>query len=345
MSTFISYLRKVLAFSVFVAAMSALPIGAIAPEYRIAYLVADGVTLNEKKPEPPQPEPPVMAAADPVKEPIASMPEAPEIPKIVIAQAATVAKPAATTTPAAVGGATPTHVVKSGETLSGIAAKYKLSVAKLSALNGITNPNMIRPGQKLLLAEEPPQPRSHTVHNGENLSYIAANYGVTVAAIVHLNELADINRLKIGQVLNIPPAPTGTIASRSSVSAAGYMWPVIGTISSYFGDRYQRVSPHTGIDLAAPRGTDLKASRAGRVESAGWMGGYGYAVIIDHSEGYKTLYAHASKLLVRAGDRVVQGQVIARIGSTGNSTGPHLHFEVRVNSKFMDPLKYLPKIE
>ena len=320
--------------------MSALPIGAIAPEYRIAYLVADEVTLSEKQPKPPQPEPPVIAATDPVKEPIASMPE---IPKIVVASAATVEKPATTATTTAVGGATPTHVVKSGETLSGIATKYKLTIAKLTYLNDIANPNMIRPGQTLLLAEEPPQPRSHTVHSGENLSYIAANYGVTVPAIVQINQLKDINQLRIGQVLNIPPAPTGTIASRSSVSTAGYMWPVIGTISSYFGDRYQRVSPHTGIDLAAPRGTDLKASRAGRVESAGWMGGYGYAVIIDHSEGYKTLYGHASKLLVKAGDRVVQGQVIAKVGSTGNSTGPHLHFEVRVNSKFMDPLKYLPK--
>ena len=323
--------------------MSALPIGAIAPEYRIAYLVADEITLGESQPSSPQPEPPIeqptIVAAAPIEAPVASMPE---IPKIVVASAATVIKPA-TATSAAVGGATPTHVVKSGETLSGIATKYKLTIAKLSYLNGITNPNKIRPGQTLLLAEEPPKPRSHTVHNGENLSYIAANYGVTVPAIVQLNQLTDINQLRIGQVLNIPPAPTGTIASRSSVSSAGYMWPLIGTISSYFGDRYQRVSPHTGIDVAAPSGTNLKAARAGRVEAAGWMGGYGYAVIIDHGEGYKTLYAHASKLLVKAGDRVIQEQVIARVGSTGNSTGPHLHFEVRVNSKFMDPLKYLPK--
>lgn len=342
MSTFISYLRKVLAFSVFVSAMSALPIGAIAPEYRIAYLVADEVSLSEQQPELTQQELTVVPEATPVKDnPTASMPQ---IPKIVVASVPTVAKPAATTTPApsAVGGPTQTHVVKSGETLSGIANKYRLTVAQLSALNGITNPHMIRLGQKLLLVEEPPKPISHTVRSGENLSYIAANYGVTVTAIIQSNNLPDINRLKIGQVLNIPATTSGVLASRSSASSTGFIWPLIGTISSYFGER-RGVSRHSGLDIAAPSGRDIKAARAGRVDSAGWMGGYGYAVIIDHGEGYKTLYAHASKLLVKAGDRVVQGQVIAKVGSTGNSTGPHVHLEVRQNSKFMDPLKYLPK--
>jgi len=338
-STFISYLRKALAFSIFVAAMSTLPIGAIAPEYRIAYLVADQLSLGGK---PPQQEPLVVPKAAPVKDnPAASMPE---MPKLVVASAGTAVQPAATTTPAptAVGGPTLTHVVTSGETLSGIANKYKLTVAQLSALNGITNLDMIRPGQKLLLAAEPPLPVSHTVRNGENLSYIAAKYGVTVSAIIQSNDLPDINRLKIGQVLNIPSASTGALASRSAVSSAGYIWPLTGSISSFFGE-LRGASRHSGLDIAAPTGKDIKAARAGRVDSAGWMGGYGYAVIIDHGEGYKTLYAHASKLLAKAGDRVVQGQVIARVGSTGNSTGPHVHLEVRMNSKFMDPLKYLPR--
>lgn len=322
--------------------MSVLPIGAVAPEYRIAYLVADEVSLSGKQLEPLQQEPLVVPEAAPVEDnPTASMPE---IAKIVVAPSVAAVQPAATTTPAAtaVGGATPSHVVKPGETLSGIANKYKLTVAQLSVLNGIANPHTIRPGQKLFLAQEPPKPLSHTVQSGESLSVIAANYGVTVAAIIQLNDISDINRLKIGQVINLPAVPTGVLASRSVVSSAGFIWPVIGTISSYFNE-LRRASRHSGLDVAAPSGTDIKAARAGRVESSGWMGGYGYAVIIDHSEGYKTLYAHASRLLVKAGDRVVQGQVIAKVGSTGNSTGPHIHFEIRVNSKFKDPLKYLPR--
>ena len=340
MSTFISYMRKVLAFSLFVAAMSTLPIGAIAPEYQIAYLVADDSTLSGKQLEPQHQEPPVVAAELPKDEPANSMPE---IPQIAAAPTTTAVQTSSKVTSTAVGGATPTHVVAPGDTLSGIAAKYKLTVAQLSALNGVTNPHMIRIGQTLLLAEEPPQPLSHTVCNGENLSYIAANYGVTVAAIVQVNDIPNINRLKIGQVLTIPPAPKGALASRSAVSTSGYVWPVIGTISSYFGE-LRGVSRHSGLDIAAPNGKDIKAARAGRVESSGWMGGYGFAVIIDHGDGLKTLYAHASKLLVKAGDRVIQGQVIAKVGSTGNSTGPHVHFEVRINSKFMDPLKYLPRL-
>lgn len=314
--------------------MSALPIGALAPEYQIAYLVADesalsGTQLGESPIIPPA----VQEQQPPKGEETAS--SIPQILKIA-------SSPTTNNTSSAVGGATPTkHVVAKGDTLSSISNKYNVSISQLSYLNGITNPHLIRPGQTLLLAEEPPKPTVHTVSSGENLSTIADSYGVTVPAIVQINELANINRLKIGQVLNIPPTSLSTIASRSAVSSAGMIWPVLGAISSYFGPRWGTI--HSGLDVAAPTGTEIKASRAGRVDSAGWMGGYGNAVIVSHGDGLQTLYGHASKLLVKAGDRVVQGQVIARVGSTGNSTGPHVHFEVRVNSKFMNPLKYLPR--
>lgn len=357
MSAIASYLRRVLACFVFVGIMSILPIHAVAPEYRIAYLVANEVTLNNgsliiaQEPE-EQPEPEEKQTDTTAQEQDSYI--VPEIPRIatsaptelvpdkeVCVQQSAVLR-AENTAASSVGGQSPTtHVVTKGETLSGIAAKYKMTVQQISALNGITNPNMIRPGQTLLLAEKPPEPRKHTVKSGENLSFIAAHYGVAVSAIVQINQLADVNRLKVGQVLEIPPAEKATLASRSAISAAGMIWPVIGQISSYFGPRWG--TQHTGLDIAAPTGTDIKAVRAGRVELAGWWGGYGNCVIIDHGDGLKTLYAHASRLLVKRGDRVIQGQVIAKVGSTGNSTGPHVHFEVRVNDKFMDPLKYMPK--
>ena len=98
---------------------------------------------------------------------------------------------------------------------------------------------------------------------------------------------------------------------------------------------------HYGLDIAVPTGTPIRAAAAGRVTFAGRRGGYGYLVIIDHGKGVETRYAHNSKLLVSAGDRVERGQIIARSGNTGNSTGPHLHFEIRYRAKAVDPYKYL----
>jgi len=241
-----------------------------------------------------------------------------------------------------VGGQLPlTHVVARGDTLSGIAERYNMTVQRIRNLNSLTNPHFISPGQKLLLIEKPPEPRRHRVRSGENLSLIAANHGVTVAAIVDLNDLTRVDHLSIGQVLSIPVAATATAQpARIESSASGMIWPVIGRISSYFGPRWG--TRHTGLDIAAPTGTEIRAVRAGRVEKAGWWGGYGNCVIINHGDGVRTLYAHASRILVKRGERVVQGQVVARVGSTGNSTGPHVHFEVRLDNRFKDPLDFLP---
>jgi murein DD-endopeptidase MepM/ murein hydrolase activator NlpD len=123
------------------------------------------------------------------------------------------------------------------------------------------------------------------------------------------------------------------------VSGAGLMWPVNAPITSPFGWRWGRM--HEGIDLGASYGTPISAAAAGVVIYAGWEGGYGNLVVIDHGGGLATAYGHQSQIAVATGQSVAQGQIIGYVGSTGHSTGPHLHFEVRVNGQAVDPLGYL----
>ncbi|RDI74946.1 Membrane-bound metallopeptidase [Gaiella occulta] len=122
-------------------------------------------------------------------------------------------------------------------------------------------------------------------------------------------------------------------------STGSFVWPVSGTVTSGFGPRDGRT--HEGIDIAVPSGTPVGAAASGTVIQAGWLGGYGILVVIDHGNGVSTAYAHNSGVAVTVGQRVTQGQVIAYAGSTGNSSGPHVHFEVRVGGSAVDPLGYL----
>jgi murein DD-endopeptidase MepM/ murein hydrolase activator NlpD len=117
-------------------------------------------------------------------------------------------------------------------------------------------------------------------------------------------------------------------------------WPVNGVLTSTFGWRWGRM--HNGIDIGAPTGTSISAASGGYVYFAGSMGGYGNVVLIDHGGGLTTLYAHQSQVKASVGQTVSRGQQIGLVGSTGHSTGPHLHFEVRKNGVPVDPLGYLP---
>lgn len=130
----------------------------------------------------------------------------------------------------------------------------------------------------------------------------------------------------------------GTVPSRAP-SAAGFVWPVNGPVTSVFGMRWGRM--HEGIDIAVPSGTPVVAAASGVVIWAGWMGGYGNLVVVDHGGGLATAYGHNSSVTVGVGQSVSQGQLIAYSGSTGQSTGPHVHFEVRVGGAAVDPLGYL----
>lgn len=141
-----------------------------------------------------------------------------------------------------------------------------------------------------------------------------------------------------------------SLLSRGSGTAPGggsLLWPSDSTrtVTSAYGMRYhpiqQRNKMHTGIDIGAAYGTNVLAAEAGKVIMAGWNGGYGKCVVIDHGNGLSTLYGHNSVLLVSTGQTVTRGQVIAQVGSTGNSTGPHIHFEVLVNGQTRDPMAYV----
>lgn len=161
---------------------------------------------------------------------------------------------------------------------------------------------------------------------------------------------AQIAAAKRAAMVSSRSGSTTTAASTSSYAAAGasatvtsngmFMRPVSGgTITSKYGARSSGF--HTGLDIAIPTGTPVYASAAGTVVKAGWYGGYGYLVVIDHGNGYQTYYAHNSSLCVSAGQSVSKGQNISYSGSTGNSTGPHLHFEVRINGATQNPQNYI----
>ena len=134
----------------------------------------------------------------------------------------------------------------------------------------------------------------------------------------------------------------GTAERPPSVGDGVYIWPLAGgyTLTSHFGHRWGRL--HAGIDLGTPVGNDVLAADGGIVTRAGYFGGYGYCVDIDHQNGQQTRYGHLSSILVNVGDEVYEGQHIAESGNTGRSTGAHLHFEVHINGTPQNPLNFLP---
>jgi len=234
------------------------------------------------------------------------------------------------------------YIVAPGDTLWDIARRHRLTVQTVCRANGLQSVSVIRPGQRLVLPAV--DGTMYVVRRGDSLWSIARQFGVQLRTLADCNGLADPSSLRVGQRLVVPQAqPQVAVASRGGAGAdgagGGLPWPVDGRISSYFGPRWGRM--HTGLDIAAPLGTVIKAAAAGEVLAAGWMGGYGRTVIIQHSRQMQTLYAHASALLVKRGQKVTAGQVIARVGSSGNSTGPHVHFEVIVDGRPRDPLNYL----
>ncbi|MBP2634328.1 MAG: spore coat assembly protein SafA [Firmicutes bacterium] len=229
------------------------------------------------------------------------------------------------------------YTVEAGDTLSGIAARYGIDVETLTAANpGISD--LIHPGDQLVIL--PQKGLVHQVNNGDTLWDIAHTYGVPVETIKSANTKGS-DQITVGERLFIPGAHLAraeTVVARASVSR--FFWPTRGEISSDFGWRWGRL--HAGIDIANDTGTYVVAARAGQIIWAGWRGGYGYTVMIDHGGGYISLYGHLDDYNVERGQYVRGGQRIASMGNTGNSTGPHLHFEIQKNGEPVDPTGFLP---
>ncbi|ABZ83494.1 peptidoglycan-binding peptidase m23b, putative [Heliomicrobium modesticaldum Ice1] len=188
----------------------------------------------------------------------------------------------------------------------------------------------------------------HRVAPGETLYGIARIYGFSVAQLQEMNGLKT-GLLQPGQPLRLPlsgdPAfcegrrdTDGGNPSRGAILSS-LVTPLEGTVTSPYGPR--RGVFHHGIDIAADKGETIRAAQRGRVVFAGWKAVYGQTVIIEHPFGVATLYAHSSKILVNEGERVERGRPIAQVGATGVATGPHLHFEVRLDSRAVNPAAYL----
>lgn len=227
------------------------------------------------------------------------------------------------------------HTVRSGETLWDIAHQHGLNIDSLIGANNISNMNSIKPGQKFKIL--PIKGIIYRVSPGESVASIASKFNIKTETIMKDNNLDNPSNLKIDQELILRGAkPEFSYKDRLDQK---FMYPINTRITSYYGPRWGRV--HEGIDFAAPMGSPIRAVSSGRVVYSGWASGYGYVVIIEHQKGLRTLYAHNSKLLVRNGESVGRGEVISRSGNTGNSTGPHLHFEVQVNGRPENPLNYI----
>ena len=189
---------------------------------------------------------------------------------------------------------------------------------------------------------------TYTVQRGDTLHKIAQRYGVSVSSLMTANHISDPREIQIGQVLTIPgytayAAIDNYGADYSSEKPSRiFAWPVAhGEISSGFGIRNGTM--HDGVDIAAPLGTAVHAAEGGTVIYSGKLRGYGNVIIVRHDDHYVTVYGHNSTNLVREGDSVGRGQVIASIGDSGRTTGANLHFEVRRDNTARNPLAYLPR--
>lgn len=252
------------------------------------------------------------------------------------------------------------HLVRRGDSLSKLSVVYGTTVAEIKAANNLRG-ERIYIGQKLVIPpplsgrerQKSVTGRSRTwtdagrgnptwfiykVQPGDSSYAIARKFDITVAALQAVNNLPDPARLQVGQSLLIPVTGARLIKE-------GLSWPVRGRISSPYGWRehpiYKRRQFHGGIDIAVPTGTEIRAAASGKVLKAENMGSFGLGVILDHGHQVTTWYGHNSRLLVKAGERVVKGQVIAYSGNTGVSTGPHLDFRIKVNGNTVNPVYWL----
>lgn len=237
------------------------------------------------------------------------------------------------------------YIVQTGDTPAGIAVKFRLQLTTLLLANNLSSRSIIRPGQKLVIL--PLDGLLHTVKKGDTIASIAKRYQVTPEAVLSFNRLPNAKSVLSGQTLIIPggkpvpaPAPRRALANvppSAPIINTGtkLLWPGNGRrITQYFTWR------HSGIDIGLAMKSPVYAAEDGVVIESRWGGGYGNMVLIRHDNGLVTRYGHNSRNLVVPGERVKRGQTIALVGSTGRSTGPHIHFEVIVGGRRVNPLSY-----
>jgi len=240
------------------------------------------------------------------------------------------------------------YEVKPGDTLASIAEKFDISVDTIKWANNLKN-DTIKTSQTLKIL--PVSGVAHEVKSGESVYSIAKRYSVEAQNIVNFpfNEFEDLDTfaLRVGQTVYVPDGappqirPSGPRPGRIDIIAGqpgtgSFLWPTSGYISQY------PVGYHLALDIANKSLPEVLASDTGTVAFSGCFGyGYGCHIIVDHGNGFQTLYGHMSRLDVSAGQGVGRGQSIGRVGSTGRSTGPHLHFEIRKNGILQNPLGYL----
>jgi len=245
------------------------------------------------------------------------------------------------------------HEVKAGQTVSSIAQEYGVSEETVLWENDLTAKSLIEEGDKLKIL--PVSGIAHKVQSGDTIYSIAKTYRANAQAILDFpfNDVGDDFQLASGDLLIIPdgappevkskPAPTQYLASEkqniavSELGSAQFIWPASGDLSQYFAWY------HPAIDISNLGGGPIRASDSGTVTVAGFVdnSGYGNRVVVDHGNGYTTLYAHLSANYVVPGQRVGKGEVIGAMGSTGRSSGVHVHLEIRKNGTALNPLSIL----
>jgi len=240
--------------------------------------------------------------------------------------------------------------VQAGDTVFNIAERFKISPSTIMWANRDLelNPDMLRIGDRLVIL--PVDGVYHKVVEGDTIAKIAKKYKVQPADIVNYgwNKLADENQpLQVGSYLIVPGGEKpyvprtvsiyqGPVPKGARKGTGTFVWPVSGKITQAYWQH------HRALDIGAWMGSPVVAADSGYVVFAGWdNSGYGNLIILDHGNGYRTYYAHLSKILVRIGESVGQGQRIGSVGSSGNSTGPHLHFEIRWNNVQRNPFGFL----
>ncbi|MEG0824469.1 MAG: peptidoglycan DD-metalloendopeptidase family protein [Oscillospiraceae bacterium] len=261
------------------------------------------------------------------------------------------------------------YTVQKGDTYSEIAYNNDMSMDELMTLNPQADLNRLMIGDELTINGSVPflsvktvdavtydediacpieERKDASLYQGDTKVIDPGVLGkATVSAnIDRLNGVEQSRTVVSSTVLSEPTTrivAVGTKARPKTMPKGYFIWPTYGRITSYFGYRslFGSYNFHSGLDIAVPYGTAIAAADGGTVVCAGWKGSYGNLVIIDHGNGTRTYYGHNSTLLVSKGEKVYQGETIARAGSTGNSTGPHCHFEIQVNGTAVNPLSYL----